>query len=311
MKCKRCKGKAEVQMRQHNASFCRTCFVFVFQRQVQRTIEREAMFSPQEEILVAVSGGKDSLALWDALIVLGYRTTGMHLALDIGAYSRTSTEKTEAFARARGLRLITVPLEEEGLTIPALAAFTHRPACAACGTSKRHYFDRVAFEHGFPALATGHNLDDEAARLLGNVLHWQVDYLARQRPVLEATHERFVRKVKPLFRVSEYETAVYAFFRGIDYMIDECPNSVGASQLLYKDLLNRLEAAMPGTKLNFVSNFLRRGQPAFTVTETQPPHTCAQCGMPAFGELCSFCRLIREVQTTVDARAARHAVGDH
>lgn len=309
MKCKRCRAKAEVQVRQHNAAFCRPCFVFFFQRQVERAIEKEHMFTRDEEVLVAVSGGKDSLALWDALTTLGYRTAGVHLALGIGEYSHLSTEKTESFARARGLRQITVRLEEEGLAIPALAACTHRPACAACGTTKRHYFDRVAYEHGFPALATGHNLDDEAARLLGNVMHWQVNHLAKQHPVLAATHERFVRKVKPLFRISEYEAAVYAFFRGIDYVVEECPNSAGATQLVYKDALNRLEAAMPGTKLMFVNEFLRHGRAAFTGRLEAPPQTCARCGMPAFGSRCSFCSLVEEVETKREARAAGHTIG--
>jgi uncharacterized protein (TIGR00269 family) len=309
MKCKRCRGKAEVQIRHHNSAFCRACFIFYFQRQLQRAIEKEHMFTPEEEVLVAVSGGKDSLALWDALVELGYRTAGMHLALGIGGYSRTSTGKTEAFAQQRGLRLITVRLEEEGAAIPGLAAFTNRPACAACGTAKRHYFDRVAFEHGFAVLATGHNLDDEAARLMGNVMRWQVDHLAKQQPVLEPTHERFARKVKPLFRLSEYETAVYAFFRGIDYIVDECPNSVGATQLLYKDVLNRLEAAMPATKLSFLQEFLRLGRPAFAGHVQSPPQSCERCGMPAFGLLCSFCSLLREVETKQARRHASRAAG--
>jgi uncharacterized protein (TIGR00269 family) len=307
MKCKRCRGTAEVHIRQHNAAFCRTCFVFFFQRQVQRAIEKEKMWTRDEEVLVAVSGGKDSLALWDTIIELGYRATGMHLVLGIGTYSRASIEKTEAFARHRGVRLITVRLEEEGVAVPQLAAFSNRPACAACGTAKRHYFDRVAFEHGFPVLATGHNLDDEAARLLGNVLRWQTAHLAKQSPVLPSTHERFVRKVKPLFRISEYEAAVYAFFRRIDYIVDECPNSIGASQLIYKDVLNRLEAAMPGTKLTFVQDFLRTGRPAFSAALAGPPQSCARCGMPAFGMLCSFCSLVREVE----AKQARRSAPGH
>jgi len=302
MKCKRCRGRAEVQLRHHNCAFCRTCFVFYFQRQVQRAIEKEHMFTPEEQILVAVSGGKDSLALWDVLLGLGYRTTGMHLALGIGNYSHVSTQKTEAFAASRGLQLISVRLEDEGLAIPQLRAFTNRPACAACGTAKRHYFDRVAIEHGFPVLATGHNLDDEAARLMGNVLRWQVNYLAKQTPVLHATHERFVRKVKPLFRISEYETAVYAFFRGIDYIVEECPNSVGASQLVFKEALNQLEAAMPGTKLSFVQEFLRVGRQRFD-EDTGSPQTCERCGMPAYGSRCSFCSMVNEVETKRARRA--------
>jgi len=304
MKCKRCRGKAEVQLRHHNCAFCRACFIVFFQRQVQRAIEKERMFTPEERVLVAVSGGKDSLALWDVLIDLGYQTTGVHLDLGIGSYSHISTEKTEAFVQQRGQRLLTVRLDDEGAAVPTMTAFTRRPACAACGTAKRHYFDRVAIEQGFPVLATGHNLDDEAARLMGNVMRWRVDHLAKQSPVLEATHARFVRKVKPLFRVSEYETAVYAFFRGIDYIVDECPNSVGATQLLYKDALNRLEAAMPGTKLSFVQEFLRAGRPAFTVATVDPPQTCERCGMPSFGAVCSFCSLRSEVQAKQASKRA-------
>jgi tRNA(Ile)-lysidine synthase TilS/MesJ len=320
MKCTRCREKAVVQLRHHHSNFCRDCFLLFFERQVEKAIRRESMFAPEDEILVAVSGGKDSLALWDILVRLGYRTTGLHLALGIGAYSTSSTERTQSFARERELRLITVALADEGAAVPELAAATRRPACAACGTAKRHFFDKIAADHGFRVLATGHNLDDEAARLLGNVLHWQAVHLAKQSPVLESTHEKFARKVKPLFRVTEYETAVYAFLRRIDYVIDECPNSVGATQLVYKDVLNRLEAASPGTKLTFVQEFLRTGRPAFRDRAPEAPEaggvedpaseraegaalapadrggTCNRCGMPAWGTVCSFCNLLESAQ---------------
>ena len=90
---------------------------------------------------------------------------------------------------------------------PSWVRRTRRPnrpfwtPCAACGTLKRHYFDRAARDGGFDVLATGHNLDDEAAVLLGNVLHWQTEYLGRQVPVLEE-RPGFPRKVKPLVRLA-------------------------------------------------------------------------------------------------------------
>jgi uncharacterized protein (TIGR00269 family) len=299
VKCTRCRGHAEVQLRAHNAAFCRPCYLFFFRRQVERAVAGERMFTHEERLLVAVSGGKDSLALWDVLADLGYDTTGLYLGLGIGAYSDASHEKAAAFAARRGLALRVVDLaaEQAGLAVPAVAAATRRSPCSACGTMKRHYFDTAAIEGGFDVLITGHNLDDEAARLLGNVLHWQRDHLARQRPVLAPTHPRFVRKVKPLYLTSEYETAVYAFMRGIDYIVDECPNAAGASQLLYKDALNRLEVASPGTKLAFVKEFLRTAQPVFARAEGEPPQACERCGMPSYAALCSFCRLVREVQT--------------
>jgi uncharacterized protein (TIGR00269 family) len=305
MKCTRCRAKAEVQLRAHNAAFCRPCYLFFFCRQVERAISAERMFAKADRLLVAVSGGKDSLALWDVLARLGYDTTGVYLGLGIGAYSDLSHRKVARFAEERALPLRVIALEAEGpgLAVPEVARATRRSPCAACGTLKRHYFDAAALEGGFDVLVTGHNLDDEAARLLGNVLHWQRDHLARQRPVLPPSHPKFVRKVKPLFLVSEYETAVYAFLRGIDYVVDECPNAAGATQLVYKEALDRLEAASPGTKHTFVSEFLRAAQPAFAQVARQEPNACERCGMPAYGAVCSFCSLVREVETK-RARAA-------
>jgi uncharacterized protein (TIGR00269 family) len=310
MKCTRCRGAAEVQLRAHNSAFCRPCYLLFFRRQVERAIASEQMFTKEERLLVAVSGGKDSLALWDVLAGLGYDTTGLYLGLGIGAYSSRSHEKAATFAAARGLALRVVELAEEGpgLAVPAVAGLTRRPACSACGTMKRHYFDQVALDGGFDVLVTGHNLDDEAARLMGNVLRWQRDHLARQRPVLPPSHPKFVRKVKPLFLSSEYETAVYAFMCGIDYIVEECPNAAGASQLVYKDTLNRLETVSPGTKQAFVKEFLRTGQPAFASAEArEAPRECTGCGMPSYGELCAFCGMMRAVQARAAARAAAPA----
>ncbi|GIT46954.1 MAG: hypothetical protein Ct9H300mP12_15390 [Acidimicrobiales bacterium] len=75
---------------------------------------------------------------------------------------------------------------------------------------------RRAPRGGYDAVATGHNLDDEAAVLFGNVLRWQQDYLGRQRPVLPAG-EGFPRKVKPLVRLGEREMAAYCVLRSIEY----------------------------------------------------------------------------------------------
>lgn len=296
MKCVRCRERAELALRSHNAAFCRSCFTAYFRRQIERTIRQDAMFTPDERLLVAVSGGKDSLALWDVLIELGYRTEGLYLALGIGAYSAQSREKAEAFARARDVGLRVVELDEQAVSVPQAARFTRRSPCAACGTMKRHFFDRAALDGGFDVLATGHNLDDEAARLLGNVMHWQTEYLARQKVVLEPSHPGFVRKVRPLYRLSELETAAYAFFRGIDYVIEECPNSRGATQLFYKDLLNRMEAEMPGTKRSFIQKFLQSAQPLFVAPDGSPPRECERCGLPSFAPVCSFCKLVGEVE---------------
>ena len=129
--------------------------------------------------------------------------------------------------------------------------------CSACGLSKRHLFDEAARDGGYDVVVTGHNLDDEAAVLFGNVLHWQTDYLGRQLPVLPA-RDGFPRKVKPLVRLGEREMAAYCVLRGIDYIVEECPMAAGNKHLGYKEALNAIEAQSPGTKHDFYFGFLAR-----------------------------------------------------
>jgi uncharacterized protein (TIGR00269 family) len=297
MKCTRCADPAEIALRAHNASFCRPCFLFWFERRTRRQIDEELMFAPGEKLLVAVSGGKDSLALWDLLANAGYDTVGFHLELGIGDYSLNSLALCRQFAKARGLTLKVGSLPAVDLAVPDMAGATHRPPCAACGKAKRYHFDLAALEFGCNVLVTGHNLDDEAARLLGNVLRWRLDHLVRQTPVLESHHPKFVRKVKPFFMASEFEIAAYAFMRKIDYQVEECPNAAGATQLTYKRMLDDLEHESPGSKGAFVGDFLRRGRTNFPEPESRAHGgTCTNCGMPAFHELCSFCSLRREVE---------------
>lgn len=295
MRCRRCKGPAVIEVRRHNAAFCRDCFVHHVREQVRRAIEAFDMFGPRDRILVAVSGGKDSLALWDVLLDLGYEAGGLYVGLGIGAYSARSAELVRAFAAERGAELLEVDLAEEfGFDIPTAGRKGSRSTCSVCGLSKRYVFNRAALEHGYDVIATGHNLDDEAATLLGNTLRWQTDYIARQFPVLPS-EEGLLRKVKPLYRLSELETAGYAFLRGIDYVVEECPLVAGNTQLRYKEAMNHLEATSPGTKAQFFLSFLERGAPLFARQDAVDLRPCERCGQPTTGRFCAFCRARAQV----------------
>ena len=144
-------------------------------------------------------------------------------------------------------------------------------------------------------LVTGHNLDDEAAVLFGNVLRWQTEYLARQHPVLPA-RDGFPKKAKPLVRLSERETAAYCIISGIDYLVDECPMAEGNRHLGYKDALNGIEVQSPGAKSDFYFSFLRRAADLFADAALDEDGsglgTCERCGSPSSGEVCAFCRLV-------------------
>lgn len=306
MRCVKCRDTAQVEVRRHHAAFCGPHFLEWFTSQVERAIRREHMFTPRDRVLVAVSGGKDSLVLWDVLLRLGYRASGLHLNLGIGEYSRESQEKCEAFARQRGAELLVVDIPREyGVGVEGLAELSGRVACSACGLSKRYLFNRVAREGGFDVVATAHNLDDEAAVLLGNLLAGNTDALVRQAPVLESTHPGLVKKVKPLYRIAERETAAYAVLRGIDYVLDECPNSAGARSLRLKEALNLLERDAPGTKQSLYWNFLEKLRPVLQHgSRPAELRACAHCGQPTTAEVCAFCRMTERVAHRLRTRVA-------
>jgi uncharacterized protein (TIGR00269 family) len=303
MKCRRCSEKAVINMRQHKLALCKEHYLEWLPEQVERAIQKYAMFSHDDRILVAVSGGKDSLSLWDILYRLDYKTDGLYISLGIDggvSYSAESQRLSEQFARKRGLHLIVVDFTKQyGISIPDLAVRTHRgrgKPCSVCGLSKRNIMNRVAREENYSVLVTGHNLDDEAAVLFGNTLNWAGAYLLRQAPVLEADKPGLVRKAKPLCRIYEREMAAYAILSGIEYIYDECPFAVGSTSIYYKELLNKLEGDRPGAKLSFYLSFLQaRNSGLFSPTADQLAdslHTCLTCGQPttAPGE-CAFCRM--------------------
>jgi tRNA-5-methyluridine54 2-sulfurtransferase len=300
VKCRKCGDRAILELRRHNAAFCAPDFVEFFRNQVREAIRRYRMFERDEPVLVAVSGGKDSLALWDVLIDEGYRTTGLYLDLGIFDYSVESRAKCEAFAAARGVPLLVRRVADEvGAPVPVIKQVTRRPPCSGCGLSKRYLMNRVALDEGLPVVATGHNLDDEAATLFGSVMHWRTEALPRQSPALPSTHPKLVRRVKPLFRLSERETAAYAFVRKIDYIVEECPFAVGATSIAHKETLNRMEDASPGAKHNFLFGFLDRARAAFEQVENVTLNECVRCGQVTTGTLCAFCKLADQVKRSV------------
>lgn len=308
MNCTKCNIKAAISLPRHNAAFCKTCFTGFVHDQVAKAIKSQKMFGKDDRILVAVSGGKDSLALWDILLKLGYRADALYVNLGIGTYSEESYRKVTKFAEAvaatHGAKLLTHTVEaEQGAGIKELAQLIHRPTCSTCGTIKRYQFNRAAVVHDYDVMATGHNLDDEAARLLGNVLHWQEEYLDKQGPSLPASVEGFAKKVKPLYRLSERELAAYAVLNRIDYIVEECPMAKGARTLVYKEVLNRLETESPGTKQTFYWGFLDKQNKTIstptTMTEKDQSalHPCTICGQPTTAEVCSYCKMMARAKT--------------
>ncbi len=304
MKCTICGEKAAIHLKEHNLALCKEHFLNWMGKQTEHTIHHYKMFSKKERLLVAVSGGKDSLSLWNILWKLGYESEGIYLDLGIDegtAYSKKSGELAELFADQRGLKLTCIDIKAcYGESIPEMGARTKRgrqKPCSQCGLVKRYLLNRKAMEGNFDVILTAHNLDDEAAFLFSNLTHWNMAYLGRQYPLLPAT-TGFARKAKPFCYFYERETTAYALLSGIKYVYEECPYSKGSKQLQNKLYLNILEEDQVGFKSQFYNGYLRAIEAgvfpqAQENSEALEQKRCTNCGQPTMSDgLCTFCRLV-------------------
>ncbi|MCK9227154.1 MAG: ATP-binding protein [Syntrophorhabdaceae bacterium] len=310
MKCRICGQSASIALRSHKTAFCDTHFITFFEKRVQTTIRRYNLIRGDDRPIVAVSGGKDSLSLWVFLTRMGIAADGIYVDLGIGDYSRVSLEKIKSVADVIGRKVYIFHVPDIfKRDITAVAKALRRAPCSACGMIKRYVMNRVCVEKGYNLLLTGHNLDDEAAALFGNILYWKKEYLWKKDISLDEDEGHLSRKAKPFFLCSEREVAAYAIISGIDYIYEECPFSKGAKTITYKNILGGLEEASPGTKLMFIKGYLKELQemkqgPARKNfrTDNAAGGYCEVCGYPSGGGMCGYCRTLQkfEIPCTVE-----------
>ncbi len=296
LKCKICKAEPVIYLRASNLALCKRDFIERFEKITYEVIKKFRMFDKNERILVACSGGKDSLSLCYTLKKIDLNIEGIYINLGIekDGYSQKSLQFVKKFSERFGVKIHIYDLKKEkgkGLE-EVLKNKKNYKACSVCGIIKRYVMNRFAFEKGFNVITTGHNLDDEVSRLFGNIIFWQEGYLLHQNPLLEKDN-KFLKKVKPFAFFTEKETALYAILNEIDYIKDECPYSKDAKTLFYKSILNKIEENSPGAKIRFYKGFLQIQKKYFKKVygKNEKEGECKICGMPTKKEVCGFCRI--------------------
>jgi uncharacterized protein (TIGR00269 family) len=297
MKCRVCKEKAVINIRRIGLPLCSGHFVERFEKETLRIIKRYKMFTRKDRIAVMVSGGKDSLSLLYVLKKLGFDVTGVHIHLGIYRenYSDNSLEFVRKFEDKFGIRIYSYIIKDKqkkGIE-DIIEEKSMKKPCAVCGMVKRYLMNRLAIEKGYNVVATGHNLDDESARLFGNIIYWQEEHIEHQEIVLPQEGDKLLKKVKPFSFFSEKETSLYAILNSIPYIKEECPYSEGAKTILYKGILNTLERRSPGTKYRFLKGFyeFKSKIKLSNIRSFKGNAFCERCGVPTIGSVCGFCKV--------------------
>lgn len=134
---------------------------------VRGTIERRGLFKGGETVVVAVSGGPDSLAL---LHVLDRLSGELRISLHVAHFDHRLREDShrDAVFVERTARRLSLPA-----TIRAADATDTPPGLSpeeAARERRYRFLDEVADAVGATAIATGHTLDDQAETVLMRVL---------------------------------------------------------------------------------------------------------------------------------------------
>ena len=185
-------------------------FVTSFERIVVQWIARENLFSVGESLLVALSGGADSVALLRVLLRLGYRCDAAHCNFHLrGEESNRDEEFCRTLCRQLGVALHITHFDtqayarQEGISIE-MAARDLRYA----------WFDELCREHDYTRVAVAHHRDDSVETLLLNLVR------GTGLAGLTGISSRNGRVVRPLLSVGREEIVAYLKVLGQEYVTD-------------------------------------------------------------------------------------------
>lgn len=294
MKCNKCSQKAVFS----SPAYCRRHFIEYIEKKVKKTIDKYRLIAPNDSIVVAVSGGKDSVTCLHILSRLYKDVTALAIDEGIIGYRNITLMDLKRFCKSHKINLKIIPVKKEfGFTLDQMLKKTKEKPCTVCGAIRRYLINKHARELGATKLATGHNLDDEAQSVLMNLFRNQPEISARLGPVTGLIKdERFIPRIKPLYLCTEKEITAYTLLMDFGISFIECPYTSESYRRYVLELLNDHEQSHPGTKKGIIKAFLKqlpRLKKHFTTEETVIH--CKVCGEPAKQSICRVCQLISDI----------------
>jgi len=284
MKCEQCENKAVFK----DPTLCKNHFIDHVHKNVQHTIETHHLCAKDEDICVAVSGGKDSVSLLVILHELGYKVSGLAIDEGIDGYRPQTLIDLKKICDERNIPLKVVSFKDAvGKDLDEMVDKRH--PCSVCGVFRRYLLNEHAKD--FDLIATGHNLDDEAQGVLMNLVKGNTDLLLRTH-VRTPEQEGFVPRIKPFAFLTEKEILAYAVLREFPLHFTECPYVPRSLRDQIRSVLNDKARDNPSIKRELFESGLY-----FSQKNGKSTHNffCSSCGQPASGVQCRACLLKEEI----------------
>lgn len=198
-----------------------------------------------EKILVAVSGGKDSLVLLEALSTLrkydflDFNLEAVHIDVQQVPY-KTSREQLEFLCKK-----LNVPIHFVNINVDL--DNTDKSPCFVCSWHRRKALFSFAEKHNFDKLALGHHMDDAVETLIINMAyHGNISSLPAKLNMFDGQ----VVIIRPLILLSNKDMQEYANIRNYPKQTESCPYEDKTKRTTARDLVKQMEVLHPKAMRN-------------------------------------------------------------
>lgn len=300
MKCHRCENQAVYTRKYSGEKLCSKCFSNSIVRKTAKTISKYNMIKNDELVAVAVSGGKDSLALLKIIHEMSashnFRIKAVTIDEGIPGYRSEALEIVKKFCDDLEIghkvysykELFELTLDEA----LDLRENDKTSSCSICGTLRRRAVDYAAKDIGADVIATGHNLDDTLQTFAINMLSGDTNKIGWMNP---DNSSNSLRKIKPFCEIYEAEIVFYAFTNDVPFQSEPCPHMNEGIRTEIREFLNSLERQHSGIKNNLYQSILRVSE-IVKDSNYKEKAICTKCGSECTGNVCSVCNMVLKLK---------------
>lgn len=219
-------------------------------KRIESTI-RKALFDYHmvegvDKIAIALSGGKDSLALLYMLKAISGR--------GFPPFEIHAIHVNGAFSCGAGVDLNYLKGICDRLEVNFISRESHQKLetleCYSCSRERRRLLFDAAKSLGITTIAFGHHRDDHAQTLLMNLLH--KGEFAGNLPKI-TMHDYGVTIIRPLIYVTENDIRTFAEQHGFKRIMCRCPVGQNSMRRQVDQLLEEIEALFPEARANIAS----------------------------------------------------------
>jgi tRNA 2-thiocytidine biosynthesis protein TtcA len=224
-------------------------FIEMVRRQIGRAINRYNMIGDGERVLVALSGGKDSLVLLDALVArlrhlpISYTVAAAHIQV-VGVPETSDPRYLGDFCAERGVQLYL-----ESISTGSVVSEAESP-CFICSWYRRKKLFDMMRELSFGKLAFGHHRDDIVETLLMNM---SIQGRLGTMPMRLAMFKGQFSVIRPLGLLGSADIESYARRLSFQLPGKSCPFVEESARLQARKIVSEIQKLSPYA----VDNILR------------------------------------------------------